>query len=58
MAAIYRLKKEEADKRVLGLNALIWVFYLERLLIVEELSHAFGVEIDSGNLELDLENAL
>jgi len=46
-----RIKAQKGYKPVLGLKALMWVLYSERPLQAEELCHALGVEIGSGDLD-------
>ena len=49
-ATLSRLKAQKGYKSVLGLKVLMWVMYSERPLRTEELRHALGVEIGSGDL--------
>ena len=50
-ATLTRMKAQKGYKSVLGLKALMWVLYSERPLQAEELCHALGVEIGSGDLD-------
>jgi len=50
-ATLTRVKAQKGYKSVLGLKALMWVVYSERPLRAEELCHALGVEIGSGDLD-------
>ena len=50
-ATLTRMKAQKGYKPVLGLKALMWVLYSERPLQAEELCHALGVEIGSGDLD-------
>ena len=53
-ATLRRLKAQKGTRSILGLKALMWVLYSERLR-AEELRHALGVEM--GSADLDPENA-
>ena len=50
-ATLSRLKAQKGHKSVLGLKVLMWVLFSERPLRAEELRHALGVEIGSGDLD-------
>jgi len=52
-ATLSRLKAQKGYRSVLGLKVLMWVLYSERPLQAEELCHALGVEIGSGDLDLE-----
>ena len=53
-ATLRRLKAQEGDKSVLGLNVLMWVLNSQRPLRTDDLCHALGVEV--GSVGLDPEN--
>ena len=44
---VQRIKAQDGDKSRLGMAALMWVSYAERLLQADELCHALAVEIGS-----------
>jgi len=48
-----RLKAQGGDKPIFGKKVLTWVMYSERPLRGEELRHALGVEVGSGDLDPD-----
>jgi len=50
-ATLARLKAQKGYKSVLGMKVLMWVLYSERPLRTQELSHALGVEIGSGDMD-------
>jgi len=49
-ATLERIKEQDGDKTRLGVAALIWTSHSERLLQLDELSHALAVEIGSTSL--------
>ena len=49
-ATLERIKKQSGGKARLGMAALMWVSHSERLLQLDELSHALAVEIGSTDL--------
>ena len=51
MTTLTRLKGQKGNKSVLGWKVLMWVLYSQRPLRAEELCHALGVEIGSGELD-------
>ena len=49
-ATLERVKEQGREKTRLGMAALMWISHSERLLQLDELSHALAIEIGSGDL--------
>jgi len=49
-ATIARIKEQGGRKTRLGMAALMWISHSERLLQLDELSHALAIEIGSKDL--------
>src|SRR6201996_5116936 len=52
-ATLERVKEQGGEKARLGMAALMWISHSERLLQLDELSHALAVEIGSRDLNAE-----